>query len=70
VNSSTSWVVLQFEFRTPLVSQTTYNPISGQSMFGSLSGWFGFLTDGWGVLSLLFFTERTALYLRDRFWVQ
>lgn len=39
-----SVVFMEFEFKTPLVMKTSYNPISGQSMFGSLSGWFGFLT--------------------------
>jgi len=54
-----------FEFKSPRVSQTTYNPISAQSMFGSLSGWFGFLTDGWGAISIVYLLERVALYVRD-----
>ena len=66
LNVSDSVVFLSFEFVGPRVSKTTYNPISGQSMFGSLSGWFGFLTDGWGAISILFFTERTFLFLRNR----
>ncbi len=61
-------VVLQFEFSSPQVAKTTYNPISGQSMFGSLSGWFGFLTDGWGVISIVFFFERTFLFLKNKYF--
>jgi hypothetical protein len=62
-----SVVLLVFAFTGPRVSKTTYNAMSGQSMFGSLSGWFGFLTDGWGSISILLFTERTFLFLRNRF---
>mmetsp|Transcript_19070 Transcript_19070/g.30748 ORF Transcript_19070/g.30748 Transcript_19070/m.30748 type:complete len:94 (+) Transcript_19070:423-704(+) len=64
---SESVVAMEFQFNTPQVTKTWFNPISGQSMFGSLSGWFGFLSDGWGILSLLYACERFFLYLRDRY---
>jgi len=68
LGAADSLVVLQFEFSSPQVAKTTYNPISGQSMFGSLSGWFGFLTDGWGVISTVFFFERTFLFLKNKYF--
>ena len=57
-------VLLHFQFVTSDIVKTTYNPQSGPSMFGSLSGWFGFLSDGWGILSLLFICEELTNYLR------
>lgn len=59
-------VYIEISFQNPRVSKTTFNPISGQSMFGSLSGWYGFLSDGWGCISFVYFLERTIMYFRHR----
>ena len=56
-------IAVSIQFRDSRISETSFTPISAQSMFGSLSGWFGFLTDGWGVISILYAVERTLLYL-------
>lgn len=60
-----SAVLMHIQFSSPTVAKTTYNPQSGPSMFGSLSGWFGFLSDGWGIISLLFIVEELTNWLRD-----
>ena len=59
---STSTVLMDIQFYNFDISKTTFNPQSGVSMFGSLSGWFGFLSDGWGILSLLFIVEELITY--------
>lgn len=59
---STSTVLMDIQFYNFDISKTTFNPQSGVSMFGSLSGWFGFLSDGWGILSLLFIVEELVSY--------
>jgi hypothetical protein len=62
VTDSASTVLMDFQFFSTDIVKTTYNPQSGVSMFGSLSGWFGFLSDGWGILSLLFIVEEIITY--------
>ena len=65
VADAESAVLMHIQFSSPTVAKTTYNPQSGPSMFGSLSGWFGFLSDGWGIISLLFIVEELANWVRD-----
>jgi len=62
VTNSASTVLMDFQFFSADITKTTFNPQSGVSMFGSLSGWFGFLSDGWGILSLLFIVEELITY--------
>mmetsp|Transcript_30956 Transcript_30956/g.90517 ORF Transcript_30956/g.90517 Transcript_30956/m.90517 type:complete len:374 (-) Transcript_30956:56-1177(-) len=64
ISDAESAVLMHFQFSSPTVAKTTYNPQSGPSMFGSLSGWFGFLSDGWGIISLLFISEELANWVR------
>lgn len=60
------YVGLEFSVSSPSITEVTYNPMSGLAFFGGLAGWFGALTDGWGVISILFLAERTFLYFLDR----
>ena len=64
ISDAESAVLMHIQFSSPTVAKTTYNPQSGPSMFGSLSGWFGFLSDGWGIISLLFIFEELANWVR------
>ena len=41
ITDSASTVLMDFQFFSTDIVKTTYNPQSGVSMFGSLSGWFG-----------------------------
>ncbi len=74
VSDSSSTVLMDFQFFSADIQQTTFNPQSGVSLLGSLSGWFGFLSDGWGILSLLYIIEELinytffeAIYLENLF---
>lgn len=57
-----STVIMDFQFFSADIKRTTYNPQNGVTLLGSLSGWFGFLSDGWGILSLLFIAKETFTY--------
>jgi len=46
-------------------SEITYQPVSALAFFGSLAGWFGVLTDGWGIISVMYTLERIILYKKD-----
>lgn len=60
------YTVVRFMYSTPKVEEITYNPTSAVSFFGSLAGWFGICTDGWGLVSILFLLERVFLFLKYR----
>ena len=59
-------ILMTMAFTTPRVTVTTYNYVSASAFFGSLAGWFGVCTDGWGIISALYMIERLILYLKDR----
>mmetsp|Transcript_18421 Transcript_18421/g.40122 ORF Transcript_18421/g.40122 Transcript_18421/m.40122 type:complete len:366 (-) Transcript_18421:173-1270(-) len=64
ITDAASAVIMHVQFANSYIAKTTFNPQSGTSMFGSLSGWFGFLSDGWGIMSLLFMVEELLNYFR------
>lgn len=64
ISDQASTVIMDFQFFGADIVKTTYNPQSQASMLGSLSGWFGWLSDGWGLISLMFILEETINYLR------
>mmetsp|Transcript_6791 Transcript_6791/g.15203 ORF Transcript_6791/g.15203 Transcript_6791/m.15203 type:complete len:402 (-) Transcript_6791:42-1247(-) len=57
-----SMIVLEFAFSSSRVTTISFAPSSFSSFFGSLGGWIGVCSDGWGVLTLVFFFEK--LFLR------
>lgn len=58
-------VSITLEFSDSKVTEISYNPTSTSAMFGSLAGWFGVLTDGWGLVTVGFHIERLVLYFGD-----
>lgn len=64
ISDQASTVIMDFKFFGADIVKTTYNPQSQASMLGSLSGWFGWLSDGWGLISLMFILEETINHLR------
>lgn len=62
ISDSASTVLMDFQFFSADIKHTTFAPQSGVSLFGSLGEWFGFLSDGWGLLSLLFIIEEIINY--------
>lgn len=64
ISDQASTVIMDFQFFGADIVKTTYNPQSQAPMLGSLSGWFGWLSDGWGLISLMFILEETMNYLR------
>lgn len=61
-----SIILMTMEFTKPRVKETTYNRVSGSAYFGSLAGWLGACSDGWGIISILFIVERLSLFLNER----
>lgn len=61
------YVDLMFVISQPVIQVVTYSPISVLTFWGSLAGWFGALSDGWGLLSVLFCVERITAYVLDRY---
>ncbi|KAJ8909064.1 hypothetical protein NDN08_005761 [Rhodosorus marinus] len=61
-------VQLRVRFRSPFIQTTRFESQSFASMIGSMAGWFGFLSDGWGVISLLFILEKLYVQLTKHKW--
>uniref|UniRef100_A0A7S2ZX45 Uncharacterized protein n=1 Tax=Rhodosorus marinus TaxID=101924 RepID=A0A7S2ZX45_9RHOD len=61
-------IQLRVRFRSPFIQTTRFESQSFASMIGSMAGWFGFLSDGWGVISLLFMLEKLYVHLTKHKW--
>eukprot|EP00189_Rhodosorus_marinus_P007350 CAMPEP_0184753268 /NCGR_PEP_ID=MMETSP0315-20130426/44012_1 /TAXON_ID=101924 /ORGANISM="Rhodosorus marinus, Strain UTEX LB 2760" /LENGTH=444 /DNA_ID=CAMNT_0027232639 /DNA_START=189 /DNA_END=1523 /DNA_ORIENTATION=+ len=66
--AATRLVQLHVRFRSPFIQTTRFESQSFASMIGSMAGWFGFLSDGWGVISLLFILEKLYVQLTKHKW--
>lgn len=60
----------EYAFLTLEVSSSTfrhisYRSISWKAMFGSIAGWFGALSDGWGVITVILMLQATFLRRRE-----
>lgn len=52
-NGAEEYAVLALELSTSTFRRISYRPISWKAMFGSVAGWFGALSDGWGIITLV-----------------
>eukprot|EP00955_Chlamydomonas_euryale_P069883 360617-Chlamydomonas_euryale.AAC.2 len=51
-----------------IASQVTYTSLSFQAMLGSIAGWFGFLSDGFGFVTIVFILQKLFLQLWPHPW--
>jgi len=58
-----STIFMEFLFRNGDIMVTKYKTESFASMFGSLGGWWGFLSDGWGILTVVMIIEETINWI-------
>jgi len=59
-----STIMMSFRFRDGDIDTTNFNFQSFGTMFGALGGWWGFLSDGYGYISVLFMVEELINYFR------
>ena len=55
------YAFLSLEVSSSTFRQISYRPISWKAMFGSIAGWFGALSDGWGIITLILMLQATFL---------
>ena len=55
------YAFLYLDLSSSTFRQISYRSISWKAMFGSIAGWFGALSDGWGVITLILMLQATFL---------
>ena len=58
------YAFLSLDVSSSTFRQISYRSISWKAMFGSIAGWFGALSDGWGIITLILMLQAT--YLRRK----
>jgi hypothetical protein len=70
--NTSSLVLLDIDYFSPMVRKISSEPQSFSVFFGSLAGWMGACSSGWGALTVIFFIEKFLLrctgHAKEQLW--